>query len=154
MFIRVLNFRSWSQLWNYFNSKIFPIYGTYIHTYIYTYVHIYICTYIHTYMHIYIHTCMHAHIHTYIHVHIHIHACTHIIYYIQYRPNNCISSCLQCFQPHSPLEFSCMKQRTSSYLSLLAVGCVLNNCSPPPTFAHLSWSTALQVTKSSVLPTH
>ena len=27
MFIRVLNFCSWSQPWNYFNSEIFPIYG-------------------------------------------------------------------------------------------------------------------------------
>ena len=27
-FIRVLNFRGWSQLRNYFNSEIFPIYGS------------------------------------------------------------------------------------------------------------------------------
>ena len=27
VFIRVLNFRSWSQPRNYFNSEIFPIYG-------------------------------------------------------------------------------------------------------------------------------
>ena len=27
VFIRVLNFRSWSQPRNYFNSKIFPTYG-------------------------------------------------------------------------------------------------------------------------------
>ena len=28
VFIRVLKFRSWSQLRNYFNSEVFPIYGT------------------------------------------------------------------------------------------------------------------------------
>ena len=27
-FIRVLNFRDWSQMRNYFNSEIFPIYGS------------------------------------------------------------------------------------------------------------------------------
>ena len=37
-FFRVFNFRGWPRPRNYFNSKIFPIYGTYSHT-------MYICTF-------------------------------------------------------------------------------------------------------------
>ena len=47
-----LKFRGCPRPRNYFNSEIFPIYGTYIHAYIHT-------TY---YIHMYMHTCIHAYI--------------------------------------------------------------------------------------------
>ena len=56
---------------NVFMHEIFPIYGTYIHIYIYKHTHIYTQT--HTHIHTERYACMHIHRYTNTHTHTGVH---------------------------------------------------------------------------------